>query len=218
MPNLDNLRKLLSKRGEQEKLSKAINISSGNISDWFNPNKNALPGASALYKIAEYYNCSVDYLLGRTNNPNIEKDTTKIYRFPVYNQEAAAGVGRLGQDDGYEMKEYIIDNIPDDAIFAMEISGESMYSEKTDYLIRTGSIILVNSKDFDYDLDDKIIIANFKGEVICKRYINKGNYILFQSDNPDYEKENRKSSDDPDCKIIGVVLGVIEDNKFVNVK
>ena len=218
MPDLYNLRTLLNKRGEQEKLSKSIGVSSGNISDWFNPNKNALPGASALCKIAEYYNCSTDFLLGRTDNPNMKSESTKIYRFPVYDQEAAAGVGRLGKDDGYEMEEYIINDIPDNAIFAMKISGESMNSEKTNYLIHTGSIILVNSKDFDYNLDDKIVIANFKGKVICKRYVDRGNYILFESDNDVYEKDNRKSSDDPNCKVIGVVLGVIEDDKFIEVK
>lgn len=162
----------------------------------------------------------VDYIL------NIKDDQTKqveeiepikIYRFPVYNQEAAAGVGRLGRDDGYDMEEYIINLIPDEATFAMKISGESMNSEKTDYLIHTRSIILINSKDFDYHLDNKIVIANFKGKIICKRYIDKGEYVLFQSDNPTFENENRKSNDDPNCKIIGVVLGVIENEKFIKV-
>ena len=39
-----------------------------------------------------------------------------------------------------------------------------------------------------------------------------------QSDNDAFDKENRKSTDDPDHKIIGVVLGVIENEKFVPVK
>lgn len=217
MPNLDNLKKLLSKRGEQEKLSRSIRVSSGNISDWFNPNKNATPNATALCKIADYYNCSIDYILGRTNNPEISKPT-KIYRFPVYSQSAAAGIGQLGRDSIYNMEEYIIDNLPDDAIFAMSIIGESMNYKNTNNLIHTGSIVLINPNFNDFNLDDKIVIANFKGKIICKRYINQGKYILFQSDNPDYEEENRKSNDDPNCKIIGVVLGVIKDNKFIKVK
>lgn len=32
-------------------------------------------GAFALAKIADYLNCSVDYLLGRTDNPNITSET-----------------------------------------------------------------------------------------------------------------------------------------------
>ncbi len=96
--------------------------------------------------------------------------------------------------------------------------GESMYDEKTYYLIHTDSIVLINPQFNKYELDNKIVIANFKGEVICKRYIDKGDYILFQSDNSNFKKENRKSSDDPDCKVLGIVLGVIEDGKFISVK
>ena len=93
-----------------------------------------------------------------------------------------------------------------------------MYDEKTDYLIHTGSKVLVDPQTTKYNLDEKIVIANFRGKTICKRYIVKDSYILFQSDNDAFDKENRKSTDDPDHKIIGVVLGVIENEKFVPVK
>jgi len=35
-----------------------------------------LPRTETLGKIADYLDCSVDYLLGRTNNPEINRDTT----------------------------------------------------------------------------------------------------------------------------------------------
>lgn len=218
MINWNNLQELLKGSGEKIKLSKKTGISTGNISDWFNPDKKAQPSAEALVKIADAFECSVDYLLDRTNNPNIESKSIKIYRFPEYNQGAAAGVGQLGKDSSYHMEEYIIDSIPDDAAFTMKIIGESMYDEKTDYLIHTNSIVLINPQFSEYELDNKIVIANFKGKIICKRYIDKGDYILFQSDNSVFKEENRKSSDDPDCKVLGIVLGVIEDNKFISVK
>lgn len=41
--------------------------------------------------------------------------------------------------------------------------------------------------------------------------------LVWISDNDDFESESRKSIDDPDCKVIGVVLGVIEDDKFIKV-
>ena len=100
----------------------------------------------------------------------------------------------------------------------MEIAGDSMYDEKSDYLIHTGSKVLIDPKITKYNLDEKIVIANFKGKIICKRYIIKDTYILFQSDNEAFEKENRKSTDDPDHKIIGIVLGVIGNREFIPVK
>lgn len=158
----------------------------------------------------------VNYIL---NAEQVEEAPAKtIYRFPVYNQDAAAGVGQLGRDDGYDMEEFVVDNIPDNAVFAMRISGESMNHKDTNHLIHTGSIVLINPKFDESELEDRIVIANFKGEVICKRYVDQGSHILFQSDNDAFEKENRKSSDDPEYKVVGIVLGVIENGRFIKVK
>lgn len=147
-----------------------------------------------------------------------QEEPTKIYRFPIFYQTAAAGVGRLDVSNGYYMENFIVDNLPNEAVFIMEIAGESMYDEKTNYLIHTGSKVLIDPQIFKYNLDEKIVIANFKGKIICKRYIVKDTYILFQSDNDEFKGENRKSTDDSNHKIIGVVLGVIENEKFVPVK
>ena len=218
MIDWSNLQKLLSTRGKKTELSEKTGISTGNISDWFNPDKPAQPSAEALYKIAECFDCSVDYLMGLTDAEQRDVKPTTIYRFPVFRQEAAAGVGRLDVSDGYSMEEFIIDNIPNEAVFIMEIVGESMYDEKTNYLIHTGSKVLIDPRISKYNLDEKIVIANFKGKTICKRYIVKDTYILFQSDNDKFKSENRKSTDDPYHKIIGIVLGVIENEKFVPIK
>lgn len=142
----------------------------------------------------------------------------KIYRFPQYEQKAAAGIGQLGRDGNYIMKEYNIDNIPEEAVFAMKIIGDSMNNNNTDNLIHTSSVVLVNPRFYDSELNNEIIIANFKGKVICKRYINKVSYIYFQSDNDEFKNENRKSSEDSECKIIGVVLDVIKNEKFIALK
>jgi len=182
-----------------------------------NMKKGKVPNIETIFNFAEKSNCSVDYLLGRTNNPKLVDNITPIYRFPQYQQKAAAGVGILGRDSNYRMKEYVVNNIPDNAVYSMEISGNSMNSEKTNYLIHTGSIVLINPKFIESELENRIVIANFKGQIICKRYINKGNYILFQSDNSDFKEENRRSSDDPECRVLGIVLGVIEDNTFIDV-
>lgn len=216
MPNLANLLELLKERGVSEDLSRNTGISSGNISDW--KSGRSKPGLNSLIKIADYFDCSVDYLLDRTNISELNINSTIIYRIPKYEQKAAAGVGQLGRDSNYSMEEYIVDNIPNEAVYAMEIAGESMNHEDTNNLLLTGSIVLINPRFIESELDNKIVIANFKGQVICKRYIDKDDYILFQSDNDEFESENRKSSDDPNCKVLGIVLGVIENEKFISIK
>lgn len=87
-----NLQNLLSTRGKKTELSEKTGISTGNISDWFNPDKPAQPSADALYKIAECFDCSVDYLMGLTD---IEKRVTSKSNIipipiPIVKQKAAA--------------------------------------------------------------------------------------------------------------------------------
>ena len=63
---------LLKSRGiTQKQLSDNTGISTGNISDW--KSGKAAPKPAALAKIAQYLNCSVDYLLGNTDNPQSVK-------------------------------------------------------------------------------------------------------------------------------------------------
>lgn len=52
-------------------LAKEIGISSGIVTKW--KTAGTLPNGETLIKIADYLNCSVDYLLGRTDNPEINK-------------------------------------------------------------------------------------------------------------------------------------------------
>jgi transcriptional regulator with XRE-family HTH domain len=70
MVHLDNLFKRISELGlSARNVAKATGISSGNISDW--KMGRALPTATKLDVLADYLDCSVDYLLGRTDISNM---------------------------------------------------------------------------------------------------------------------------------------------------
>lgn len=72
MVSLDNLFKRISEQGiNAKKLSDATGISTGNISDW--KNGRSMPTAIKLDILANYLDCSVDYLLGRTDNPEVNR-------------------------------------------------------------------------------------------------------------------------------------------------
>lgn len=71
MINWSNLLSLLSIRGTAKKISDATGISTGNISDW--RSGRSKPTAEALVLLADYFDVSVDYLLGRTDKPKINK-------------------------------------------------------------------------------------------------------------------------------------------------
>ncbi|MDE6679206.1 MAG: helix-turn-helix domain-containing protein [Ruminococcus sp.] len=69
MANIDNLFKIMAeKRISQKELAVAINASTGNVSDW--KKGRSFPSAQKLDEAAIFLECSVDFLLGRTDNPN----------------------------------------------------------------------------------------------------------------------------------------------------
>ena len=65
------LRSLLEPRGIAAKVTAATGISSGNISDWLSGRSQ--PKAEALIKLADFFDCSVDYLLGRTDKQEVNR-------------------------------------------------------------------------------------------------------------------------------------------------
>ena len=68
MVTLTNLFKTIKEKGlTKSQVAKDTGISSGNISDW--KNGRSMPTAIKLDVLATYLDVSVDYLLGRTDNP-----------------------------------------------------------------------------------------------------------------------------------------------------
>lgn len=205
----NNLQELLKKRGERAKLSKVTGISTGNITDWFNPNKNAQPSADALVKIAEYFNCSVDYLLDRINDKDQNNKSPIIYLLPVYEQSVAAGPGQLGFDQIHKMEKFHENDIPKKVSYGIHIDGNSMETDDENN-IPDKSIVLV-STEFDYDvLMGEAVIANIGGVLVCKEYnIAEDGHLWLKSRNPDKSNEDRHIYDIDRVKIIGRVVNVI---------
>ena len=64
---IENMRKSVGI--SQGKLEKELGFSNGSISKW----KNSTPTPDRLQKLADYFGVSVDYLLGRTDNPRVNR-------------------------------------------------------------------------------------------------------------------------------------------------
>lgn len=74
---MENLRKIREKRNiNQLKIAMDIGVTQESISKY--ETGNAFPSKEILIKLANYLNCSIDYLLDRTDNPNINKDKNSI--------------------------------------------------------------------------------------------------------------------------------------------
>lgn len=92
---MENLRKIREQRNiNQLKVAMDLEITQESISK-YETNK-AMPSSTVLIKLANYFNCSVDYLLDRTENSkiNIEKQSIEdekienlIFRFKKLSTE-----------------------------------------------------------------------------------------------------------------------------------
>ncbi|MFV3011853.1 helix-turn-helix domain-containing protein [Clostridium botulinum] len=58
----------LKKDLNQTELAKFLNVSKQTVSNWENGNR--IPDTLTLSKLADFFNCSVDYILGRSENRN----------------------------------------------------------------------------------------------------------------------------------------------------
>ena len=188
MIDLSNFENKLQERGRRAELSRQTGISTGNIRNWFNPNKSAQPNAEALVKISKALDCSVDYLLGLTDVEKRVTSKSNISPIPIFEQKSAAGLGIQTNDYSELIKEYRFfdkTQIPGETEFGIIIEGDSM---ETTY--KNGQVIFVKQLN-DCDHNDYGIFCITEDEitkVVFKRKIllDDGSYCL-RSINPDYK-------------------------------
>lgn len=202
MANINNLFVLLDKLGlNSKKISEATGISTGNISDW--KNGRSLPTSAKLCAIADYLDCSIDYLLGRTDNPNVntepfyQPEPANIIQIPLSSNKASAG-------DGYDLfdetQDYIdIDiNVYPKANLAISIFGNSMLPRYSD-----GDIVLIHIQPVLENGQIGIFIVDGKGYIKKFQRSDNGNITLV-SINPMYP--NIPISINNNFKVVGRVL------------
>lgn len=214
MIDWSNLENKLHERGGRAELSRQTGISTGNIRDWFNPDKPAQPGADALVKISKALDCSVDYLLGLTDVEKVDVEPTTIYKFPVYEQQAAAGAGITGRDGKFTMENIFTDDIPKNAVFGVHIKGTSMINTDPTLTIEDipdNSFVLLNPKVNISDLNKTIVMASIRNEIICKYFLIEQDGVHFYSLNRrEHAGDDRFAKSPNEYRIIGQVVKVIK--------
>lgn len=171
MINWSNFENKLQERGRRAELSRQTGISTGNIRDWFNPDKSAQPSADALVKISKALNCSVDYLLGLTDVEKRVTSKSNIIPIPIMKQRAAAGLGIQTNDYSNYIDEYRFfdkTQIPSETQFGIIIEGDSM--ETT---FKNGQVIFVKKLD-DCDHNDYGVFCITEDEIT--KVVSKGKY------------------------------------------
>lgn len=197
---------LCSQRGKSPNaVAKELKISSGSITNWKN---GTIPNNSALLKLANYFNVSVDYLLGKEETP-MPQDTTgfavtnrdDVHMVPVYDT-ASAGFGTTAEDKPTEYipmsfeSEYDAENT-----ICIRVKGDSMAP-----VINNGDIVHVFKRDFIERGYMAVVLVDDEGFV---KYLDYGTgWIELVSQNPMYRTMRFEGPELERVRVVGLVTGI----------
>lgn len=206
MDTIDKIFKLIKENGiTASKLSTDLNLSSGITSQW--KSRKQMPSISHLLKISDYFDVSVDYLLGKSENKKatdiIDGAITNIVRVPIYGR-VSAGNGCCAMDDieGYEL-------MPSDIVngekhFCLKVKGDSMFPK-----IEEGDSVLVQ-KQSTVDSGDIAVVLIDDEDGVVKKVVYDKNKITLISFNPYYPERVFQGEEVLRCRVIGKVKRVIK--------
>lgn len=211
---MDNLR-LKNLRIEQKKsqyeLAKIFNISQPTYATYENGTRQ--PPNETLIKIAEYFNVTTDYLLGRSEN-QITNDIEKAGGYyPNRNSfiklrilgSVRAGVGGFAEEEliGYDLadkSEY--KGLNEKEFFYLKVTGDSMFPD-----IQEDDIVLVKAQTSVDSGDIGVILIDDEEAVL--KFIEYGkDWIKLISQNPDHETRIFKGIEVLRCRVIGKVISL----------
>ena len=139
----------------RNKVSVATGISSGLLYAYSKGDKT--PAAGNLQKLADYFNVTTDYLLGKSpykhgDEPSKIVPERILTSIKVFDAAVSAGIGEW-LEEGYDYEWSEFENVPKGADFALSVRGDSMepmYSEgdiifiKKNVLVESGQIGVFN--------------------------------------------------------------------------
>lgn len=197
--------RLCSQRGKSPNaVAKELKISSGSVTNWKN---GTIPNNSALLKLANYFNVTVDYLLGKEDA--IPTDTTgfavedmlNLRRIPIY-ETVSAGLGATAYDQPTEYIPLCFDSACEaDNTICIRVKGDSMAP-----IINNGDIVHVLKQDVVDRGMMAVVLVDDDGFV---KYLDYGTgWIELVSQNAMYRTMRFEGADTDRVRVVGVVTGV----------
>lgn len=204
MLKLKTLRK--QKGITQSKLAEKLGISRSTIAMY--ETNSSEPDLETLSAIAAFFNVSIDYLLDRNIDDNVQglKINRSVVKIPVFGTIPAGVPIEMIEDSFIEDEEEIPADwlIGGNQFFALKVKGQSMMPKFED-----GDVIILKQQD---DCENGAFCAVSINHTECtfKKVLKKNNGITLMPLNPDYEPlfyTNQEVAELP-VTILGVVKEV----------
>lgn len=162
----------------QERLAKIIGVERSSIGKY--EGKSAvIPSPSVLQAIAEYFDVSVDYLLGREGQKNNAASNGSV-KIPVLG-DVRAGLPMEAVENILDYEEISSDMAAHGDYFALRIRGDSMEPR-----IHEGDVVIVRRQP-DVDSGDLAIVLVNGDSATIKRVRKLSDGIMLIPLNPSYE-------------------------------
>lgn len=155
---LKELRK--SKKITQEQLAKIIGVERSSIGKYESPSKPVTPSPDIILRLAEYFDVSVDYLLG--NSPKETDEKKKGIKIPVLGK-VQAGIPVDAIEEIIDYEEITEEMASQGDYFGLVIRGQSMMPRMVE-----GDVIIVR-KQSDVDSGDiAVVLVNGNDATVKK--------------------------------------------------
>ena len=167
------------------------------------------PSLEVLIKLSEIFNCSIDYMMGKSDvRKDISNSNTRYFFCPVYGRIAA------GQPNWAE--ECIESRIPIDPelmniinpeeCFFLRVNGESMNKE-----IQNGSYALIRKTDYVENGEIAVVLVNGFDATI-KKFSKQDDLVILEPMSTDPTFTTQVYGKDTEIKVIGKYIGKMEIN------
>jgi repressor LexA len=167
------------------------------------------PKREALEKIASYFNVTVDYLLGKDEQPeqsNVGAVFTDGIRIVPVFESVSAGFGAYADN-------HVVDTIPllirssheADETICIRVTGDSMSP-----MIEDGDLIQVHKQD-SVDSGDIAVVLLDGEEGLVKKVVYDTEFIDLISANPSYNTRHFEGEEVLRLRVVGKVKRVIRD-------
>lgn len=198
-----------SKNMKPLQVVKKIGIAGGNITNWKN---GTLPSGNNLQKIADYFDVTVDYLLGKEETrPQEPKqqltlmDQQRVHMIPLF-ESVSAGFGALAVNEIVDyVPLYFVSPAEAEETICIKVHGDSMYPK-----IEDGDIIQVHKQE-SVDSGSIAVVLLDDDDGLVKKVVYGETWIELHSINPMYKPMRFNGSDVERIRVVGLVKKIIKD-------
>ena len=178
--NMERLRELRLAKGEsQEQLAKILGVSRTSYTKYENGQHD--PSMEALDMLAEHFNVSIDYLLGRQATMDSPTPSVPGSKWIPVLGAVAAGVPIEAIEDIEDYEEISPEMAASGDYFALRIKGDSMEPR-----IHTGDVVIVRRQCNCETGEIAVVLVN-GDEATVKRIKKRPEGLMLIPNNPAYE-------------------------------